>query len=124
MRLNWKKKTSELLCSIYRRLFDTFSVTRFDDFESSWRQKVLTKLAQMIGNFLGNFEKSHSFVKTTVTTFYATLGNIWTTFYSNIWSHWHTFSTSVFRPLLHFHFVRSLSNYMILPRRSEQPHSL
>ena len=41
----------------------------------------------MIGNFLGNFEKLNSYVKTALATFWATLGKIWATFYSNIWSH-------------------------------------
>ena len=38
----------------------------------------------MIGNFLGIFEKPHSYVKTEVATFWATFGNIWANFYYNI----------------------------------------
>ena len=34
----------------------------------------------MIGNFLGNVKKSHSYVKTTVATFWKTFGNIWPIF--------------------------------------------
>ena len=46
----------------------------------------LAKEAQMIGNFLGYFEKPHSYVKTALATFWATFGKNWATFYSNIWS--------------------------------------
>ena len=42
--------------------------------------RFLTKVAQMIGNFLGNFEKSHSYLKTAVATSWVTFGNIWATF--------------------------------------------
>ena len=38
--------------------------------------KFLAKEAQMIGNFLGYFDKSHSNVKTALTTFWATFGKI------------------------------------------------
>ena len=44
--------------------------------------KFLAKVAQMIGNFLGNFEKPHSYVKTAVAIVW---GNIWDTVYTNIW---------------------------------------
>ena len=37
----------------------------------------------MIGNFLGNFEKLHSCVKTAAATVWATFGNILATFDSN-----------------------------------------
>ena len=50
--------------------------------------KILTKVAQIISNFLGCFEKPHSYVKTAVGTSWVTFGDIWATFYSNIWSHW------------------------------------
>ena len=40
----------------------------------------LAKEAQMIGNFLGYFEKPHSYVKTALATFWATFGKNWTTF--------------------------------------------
>ena len=36
-------------------------------------------------NFLGNFEKHYSYVKTAVATVRETLGNIWDTVYTNIW---------------------------------------
>ena len=35
--------------------------------------KISSKRAQMIGNFLGNFEKPYSYVKTDVASFWATL---------------------------------------------------
>ena len=41
----------------------------------------------MIGNFLGYFEKPHSYVKTALNTFLATRGKNWATFNLNIWSH-------------------------------------
>ena len=41
----------------------------------------------MIGNFLGYFEKSHSYIKTALAIFWVTFGKNWVTFYSNIWSH-------------------------------------
>ena len=42
----------------------------------------------MIGNFLGYFEKPHSYVKTALATFWATFGEKnWATFFSNIGSH-------------------------------------
>ena len=44
------------------------------------RQKI-TKVAQMSGNFLGYFEKLHSYESSAASTF-------WATFYSNILSHW------------------------------------
>ena len=58
-------------------------VTRFGNF----LKFSPTKVAQMIGNFLGNVEKPHCYVKTAVATFGATFANIWAMFYSNIWSH-------------------------------------
>ena len=36
-------------------------------------------------NFLGNFEKPYSYVKTAVATVRETFGNIWDTVYTNIW---------------------------------------
>ena len=56
---------------------------------SDWAifESYLAKEAQMIGNFLGYFEKPHSYVKTTLATFWATFGKNWATFFSNIWSH-------------------------------------
>ena len=40
-------------------------------------EQFLTKLAQIFGNFLGYFEKCHFKVKTIVSKFSATLGEIW-----------------------------------------------
>ena len=51
--------------------------------------KILANVTQMmIGNFFGNFGKSHTYIKTAAATVWATFGNIFFTFYSNIWSHW------------------------------------
>ena len=63
------------------------SVTRFDNFWKLLVTKYLAKVAQIISNFKGYFEKPHSFVKTNVATSWVTFGNIWATYYSNIWSH-------------------------------------
>ena len=38
--------------------------------------KLLAKEVQMIGNFLGYFEKPHSFAKTSLATFRATFGKM------------------------------------------------
>ena len=45
--------------------------------------KKSTKVAQVIGNFLGYFEKSHSCVSTAASSFWVTFGKIWALFYSN-----------------------------------------
>ena len=52
-----------------------------------FKTKFLTKVAQIISNFLGYFGKPHLCVKTDVDTSWVTFGNIWATFYSSIWSH-------------------------------------
>ena len=49
--------------------------------------KKFTKVAKMIGNFLGYFEKPDSYVNTAASTFWTTFGENWATVYSNIWSH-------------------------------------
>ena len=46
--------------------------------------QFLTKVAQMIGIFLGNFEEPQSYAKPAVATFWATFGNIWATFCSKL----------------------------------------
>ena len=61
------------------------SVTRLGDFWKFVAIKFLTKVAQIIGNFLGYFENHHSYLKTADANFWATFGNIWATFYSNWW---------------------------------------
>ena len=45
------------------------SVTRLGDFRKFSVPKILTKVAETIGNFLGYFVKSHSYVNTTLATF-------------------------------------------------------
>ena len=49
--------------------------------------KFQSKEAQIIGNLLGYFEKPHSYVKTALATFWATVGKNLATFISNIWLH-------------------------------------
>ena len=49
--------------------------------------KFLAKVAQMIGNFLGYSEKTHSNIKTALTTLGRLFGKNCATFYCNIWSH-------------------------------------
>ena len=57
------------------------SVARLDDFWKLSATKFLAKEAQMIGNFLGYFEKPHSYVKkNTLATSWATFGKNWATF--------------------------------------------
>ena len=51
-------------------------MTRLGDFLKFLATKFLAKEAQMIGNFLGYFEKPHSYVKTELATFWATFGKI------------------------------------------------
>ena len=63
------------------------SVTRLGGFLKFLATKFVGKEGQMIGNFLGNFEKPHSCVKTALATFWAALSKNWASFYSNIWSH-------------------------------------
>ena len=53
-----------------------------------FKTKFLTKVAPIISNFLGYFGKPHSYVKTAMDTFWATVGKNWPSFYSNSWSHW------------------------------------
>ena len=57
----------EKLCSIIFMLQMLYriwcSVTRLGDFLKFLSTKYLAKVAQMIGNFLGYFEKPHSDVK-------------------------------------------------------------
>ena len=59
--------------------------------------KFITKVAQMIVDFLGNFKNPHSCVKTAAATFWATFGNVWATFYSKIWSHWRRSVTTIYK---------------------------
>ena len=56
-------------------------------FERSWLI-FFTNVAQILGDFLGYFEKHRLQVKTAVATFWITFGIIWATFYFIIWSHW------------------------------------
>ena len=64
------------------------SVTRLGDFLKFLATKFLAREAQMIGIFLGNFEKLNSYVpKICFGLFFGTFGKIWARFYSSIWSH-------------------------------------
>ena len=58
------------------------SVTRLGDFRKLLATNFLAKEAQMIGNFLGYFEKSHSYFKTAfaLATFWVTFGKTWPIF--------------------------------------------
>ena len=42
--------------------------------------KISKKVAQIISNFSGYFEKPNSYVKTAMATSWVTFGNIWATF--------------------------------------------
>ena len=53
---------------------DTSSVTRLGDFCKFLATKFIVKEAQLIDNFLGYFEKPHSYAKTALATFWATFG--------------------------------------------------
>ena len=45
------------------------SVTRFADFWKFFVTIFYKKVAQIFGDYLSNFEKGHSYVQTTVTTY-------------------------------------------------------
>ena len=79
-----------MICNKEKAFTSVFSsVTRLGDFfEKKLATKFLVKEAQMIGNFLGSFEKPHSYVKTALANFWATYVKNWAPFNSNIWSHW------------------------------------
>ena len=55
-------------------------MTRVGDFLKFLATKFLAKEAQMIGTFLGYFEKPHFYVQTALATFCATFGKNWATF--------------------------------------------
>ena len=63
----------------------TGSVTRFLKFLAAI---FLAKEAQMIGNFLGNFEKINSYVKPALATFWAALWKIWANSLSGHTARW------------------------------------
>ena len=95
--------------SYHHHLTPPIRVTRLGDFWKYSATKFLAKVAQIIGNILGYFEYPHSYVKTAVATFWATLGNIWATFYFNIWSHCNQsiqpfiHSSPTYKCILHFY---------------------
>ena len=66
------------VCELRQVLFDEFllsrlsSVTGLVDFWKFLATKFLPKWAQMIGNFVGSFEKPTFYVKTALATFWAT----------------------------------------------------
>ena len=70
------------------KLFVLSSVIRLGDFCNFLATNFITKVAQMIGNFLGNFENHCILRQIVVATFRAIFGQTWATFYPNIWSHW------------------------------------
>ena len=53
-----------------------YSVTRLDDFLKFLVTKFPTKVTQIISNFLGYFEKPHSYVKTALATSWVTWKNL------------------------------------------------
>ena len=55
-------------------------MTRLGDFLKFLVAKFPTEVAQIISNFLGYFEKPHSYVKTAVSTSWVTFGKIWAIF--------------------------------------------
>ena len=69
-------------------------------FVTSRRQILLTKVAQLFGDFLGKFETITFYLKTAVSTFWGNFVKIWSTFYSNIWSHWLQRQQSICQQLL------------------------
>ena len=69
-------------------------------FVTSRRQILLTKVAQLFGDFLGKFETITFYLKTAVSTFWGNFVKIWGTFYSNIWSHWLQRQQSICQQLL------------------------
>ena len=97
--VGWKRyRTYPFGPPISFRVHKAYSVCRdqCDQIGRFWKllvTKFLSKVAQIIGNFLGYFEKSHSFVKNYAATSWVTFGNFWATFYSNIWSHWPWFTS-------------------------------
>ena len=57
-----------------------FNVTRLCNYRKFLVTKFLKKVAQIISNFSGYFEKPNSYVKTAMATSWVTFGNIWATF--------------------------------------------
>ena len=49
---------------------------------------LLSKVAQMFGDFWSNLEHHQFLSQTTVTNFWAIFNKNWATFHSAIWSHW------------------------------------
>ena len=73
------------------------SVTRLGDFWKFLATNILTKVAQIFGNFLGCCEKHYFVSKNCCGSFLGRVWKNWATFYSNIWSHcvWTTFFLNV-----------------------------
>ena len=63
------------------------SVTRLDDFWKFLVTKCSTKVAQMLGNYLGYFEKQLNLSKKCWGYILSAFEKFLATFYSNIWSH-------------------------------------
>ena len=68
--------TPEGITCILSDLYLVVSVTRLGNFFKLLARKFLAKEAQMIVNFLDYFEKTHSWVKTALSTFWSTFGKI------------------------------------------------
>ena len=67
----------------------TLSVNKLIDFRKFLVTILLAKLAQILGDWLGNFENISFKQKLFgwVGNFWANFGKIWATLYCNIWSH-------------------------------------
>ena len=70
---------------LYFRLFNTqLTVNQIGRFLKVLGDIVLTKVAQILGHYLGSYKNIDL---TAVTSFWTTFGIIWTSIYANIWSH-------------------------------------
>ena len=58
-----------------------------DNFWNFLEANFITKVAQMVGDFLGSCENHRFLNQTGEATFWETFGKAWATFYSNVWSH-------------------------------------
>ena len=63
-------------------------MTRLGDFWKFLETNVTLKLAQILGNFLGDFEVSQFLSKNYFAYLLGIYCKFWFTFNSDIWSHW------------------------------------
>ena len=62
------------------------SVSKLGDLWTALVTNLLTKIAQVFGDFCGYLEKLHYLNKNCCVYFWPTSGKIWATFYLHIWS--------------------------------------